>query len=496
MLAAAGLIACAGGVLQQETTAHSEASAQQQIQSYLPPGFVEDLIAAVGRDNVCVDEDERESHGKPYNSYHKVDRSPDVIVCPGSTEEVSAVVRLCARHKIPIVPYGGATSVEGQLLAPSGGVSLDFARMKEVVAFSRNDHDVTVQAGLGYIELNDWLRDHGLWFPLDPGPGASVGGMSACRCSGSTAVRYGTMRENVVSMTAVLPNGDIIKTGGRAKKSAAGYDLTRLLVGSEGTLAVITEVTLKVHKIPTYSEGMRVVFRSIAEASAVVQDTLAAGVPVGRAEMLDNTMMKIINVANAQNYPEETTVLFEFAGESPTAVREMQETVAALASRRKPLAITVQTDPAACKQMWRERKEALWAAAAQYPDLECMITDVLEVKTELDASWLPAPIVAHAGDGNFHCLIFFDSAKARDVQEVARLSKHMVERALAMEGTCTGEHGVGYGKIKYLQKELNGAAIRTMVSIKNAIDPNGIMNPGKVVPHKRDPVTGRLVACG
>ncbi|CAM9913382.1 unnamed protein product [Pylaiella littoralis] len=468
--------------------------------------FVAALGEAVGEEHVSTDQGDCEDHGTPKWSHHRCPRMPDVVVSPATTEEVVAIVKTCARLEVPMIPYGGATSIEGHLLTPMGGCSIDFSRMDAVKRLSKEDHDVTVQPGLGYLELNEMLKGHGLWFPLDPGPGASLGGMCSCSCSGSTAVRYGTMKDNVLSMTVVLADGQVVKTSSRAKKSSAGYDLTRLFVGSEGTLGIITEATLKVHKIPAYSNSVRVSFDSIDAAAKTVQDTLAAGIQIGRAELLDDTMVKVLNKANHTKHREATTLLFELSGESPASVAEAQSAVLELAKKRGGGTPHVATNPEECRKLWRQRKEALWSLLGLYPDLECMTTDVCvpvsrlsdligQSKRELDASPLPAPIVAHAGDGNFHALIMFDRNKPEEVEEADRLSSFMVHKALEMDGTCTGEHGVGTGKIKYLPEEFGPGAMHVMGAIKQGLDPLGLMNPGKVLAHRKDPLTGRLILC-
>mmetsp|Transcript_6223 Transcript_6223/g.9312 ORF Transcript_6223/g.9312 Transcript_6223/m.9312 type:complete len:560 (+) Transcript_6223:58-1737(+) len=457
--------------------------------------FLSELKEVLAEDSINLDEDDRHHHGKPMSSYHQIEKFPDVVVYPSSKEEVSGIAKLSSKYKVPIIPYGGATSIEGHLLAPEGGVSIDFSKMNKVIKLNKSDHDVTVQPGLGYLELNSILKEENLWFPLDPGPGASIGGMTATRCSGSTAVRYGTMRENVISLEAVLPNGDIIKTGGRAKKSSAGYDLTRLIIGSEGTLGIITKITLKVHKIPSFSTSIRVSFDSVYDASKTVQEILSAGIQVGRAELLDDTMMKILNKANKKSYKEKPTILLEIAGESSDSVNFTMKIVSDFITKNNPLMIEYLKKKAECDEMWRERKEALWAAMGQYPECEAMTTDVCvplsklpelisAIKEEIGKSWLAAPIVAHAGDGNIHCLIIFDSKKERDLTEANRLSSFMVQKAIGMEGTCTGEHGIGTGKIQYMPLEFNEATLNMMGSIKGAIDPNNIMNPGKILPSK------------
>jgi D-lactate dehydrogenase (cytochrome) len=499
-LSAALLCAAAASAVVLHTEQQSQPAARPPP---LPEAFLEELRRAVGPDRVSMDMDDLEEHGVNATSYHKTDRMPDVVVSPRTTEEVAAVVKAAAKHGIPIVPFGGNTSTEGHTLSLDGGVSIDLGSMKQIKRLSKADHDVTVQAGLGYIELNDALREHGLWFPLDPGPGASVGGMCACRCSGSTAVRYGTMRDNVISLTAVLPSGEVIKTGARAKKSSAGYDLTRLLVGSEGTLALVTELTLKVHKIPSVSRALVMSFDSIDSAVGAVQDTIAAGIQVGRAEMMDDAMMKVINENNGTSYNECTTILVEIAGEDEGMVRKTLLEVANIARGHAPNAIKMLEDPAECRELWRQRKEALWATQASYPDLSVFITDVCvpisnlarlisDTKEELDKSWLPCPICAHAGDGNIHVLLMFDPNSDKDKAEVERLSSLLVKSALKNEGTCTGEHGVGLGKIKYLEQELGTPAIDLMKAIKATIDPQNIFNPGKLLRQSRDPTTGRF----
>lgn len=468
--------------------------------------FVSALGRAVGEEHVTTDDSTCEDHGTPRFSYHRCVRMPDVVVSPSTTEEVVEIVKICTKLQVPMIPYGGATSVEGHLLTPVGGCSIDMGRMNEMKRLSKEDHDVTVQPGLGYVELNEKLKEHGLWFPLDPGPGASLGGMCSCSCSGSTAVRYGTMKNNVLSMTVVLANGEVVKTSSRAKKSSAGYDLTRLFIGSEGTLGIITEMTLKVHKIPAVANAVRVSFGSIDAAAKAVQDVLAAGIQIGRAEMLDDTMVTVLNKVNGTKHAEATTVLFEIAGESVASVAEAQAAVVGIAEKRGGGQLHIATSPEECRELWRHRKEALWSLMGLYPDLECLTTDVCvpvsrlsdlisASKRELDASPLPAPIVAHAGDGNFHALIMFDRNDPTQVEEADRLSSFLVHKALEMEGTCTGEHGVGVGKIKYLPKEHGPGAMHAMKAIKSALDPASLMNPGKILAHRRDPKTGRMILC-
>lgn len=457
----------------------------------IPRELIDDLKTICG-ENMTMDYEERFFHGKPQNSFHKAVNIPDVVVFPRSEQEVSLIVKSCNKHKVPIVPYGGATSIEGHTLSPHGGVCIDMSEMKSVKSLHIEDMDVVVEPGIGWMELNEYLEPHGLFFPLDPGPGATIGGMCATRCSGSLAVRYGTMRENVISIKAVLANGDIVKTGNRARKSSAGYDLTRLLIGSEGTLGVITEVTLRLQRIPQYSVVARCAFPSIKDAADVAIATMLSGIQVSRVELMDEVQVRAVNIANGSNLPETPTLLFEFVGTEAYA-NEQTMLVQKIASEHNGSDFVFAKDPEAKKELWKMRKEALWACFAMEPGYEAMISDVCvplsrlaelisKSKEELDASPLVCTVIAHAGDGNFHTVILFDPNNEEHMKEAERLNQFMVYAALSMEGTCTGEHGVGTGKMKYLEQELGIENLRTMKSIKTALDPNNIMNPGKLIP--------------
>lgn len=457
----------------------------------LPQKLIDEL-KAICQDNMTMDYDERYIHGKPQNSFHKAVNIPDVIVFPRSEDEVSKIVKSCDTHKVPIVPYGGATSLEGHILSPNGGVCIDMSMMNSIKALHIEDMDVVVEPGIGWMELNEYLEPYGLFFPLDPGPGATIGGMCATRCSGSLAVRYGTMRDNVISLKVVLANGDIIKTASRARKSAAGYDLTRLVIGSEGTLGVITEVTLRLQKIPQHSVVAMCNFPSIKDAADVAIATMKSGIQVSRVELMDEVQVKAINIANGKDLPEIPTLMFEFIGTEAYA-REQTQIVQKIAAEHNGSDFVFAEDPEAKKELWKLRKEALWACFAMKPNFEAMCTDVCvplshlaelisRSKQELDASPLVCTALAHAGDGNFHTNILFDPNIEEHRREAERLNKFMVLTALSMEGTCTGEHGVGTGKVKYLEKELGVEALRTMKRIKATLDPNNIMNPGKIIP--------------
>ncbi|ONH95746.1 hypothetical protein PRUPE_7G088800 [Prunus persica] len=463
-----------------------------------------DELKAICQDNMTLDYEERYNHGKPQNSFHKAVNIPDVVVFPRSEEQVSKIVNSCDKHKVPIVPYGGATSIEGHTLSPNGGVCIDMSLMNHVKALHVEDMDVVVEPGVGWMELNEYLEPYGLFFPLDPGPGATIGGMCATRCSGSLAVRkliitsmrsacrYGTMRDNVISLKVVLANGDVVKTASRARKSAAGYDLTRLVIGSEGTLGVITEVTLRLQKIPQYSVVAMCNFPTVKDAADVAIATMLSGIQVSRVELLDEVQVRAINIANGKSLPETPTLMFEFIG---TEAYSLEQTliVQKIASEHNGSDFIFAEDPETKKELWKMRKEALWACFAMEPNFEAMISDVCvplsclaelisRSKQELDASELICTVIAHAGDGNFHALILFDPYNEEHRREAQRLNHFMVHTALSMEGTCTGEHGVGTGKMKYLEQELGMEALKTMKRIKAALDPNNTMNPGKLIP--------------
>nr|VDD34440.1 unnamed protein product [Brassica oleracea] len=450
------------------------------------------VLKTILQDNLTTDYEERYFHGKPQNSFHKSVNIPDVVVFPRSEEEVSKILKSCNKYKVPIVPYGGATSIEGHTLAPKGGVCIDMSLMKRVKALHVEDMDVVVEPGIGWQELNEQLEQYGLFFPLDPGPGATIGGMCATRCSGSLAVRYGTMRDNVISLKVVLPNGDVVKTASRARKSSAGYDLTRLIIGSEGTLGVITEVTLRLQKIPQHSVVAVCNFPTVKDAADVAIATMMSGIQVSRVELLDEVLIRALNMANGKNLKEVPTLMFEFIGTEAYA-REQTQIVQEIASKHNGSDFVFAEEAEAKKELWKIRKEALWACYAMAPGHEAMSTDVCvplshlgelisRSKKELDASPLLCAVVAHAGDGNFHTCIMFDPNNEEQRKEADRLNNLMVHSALSMDGTCTGEHGVGTGKMKYLEKEHGIEALQTMKKIKKALDPNDIMNPAKLIP--------------
>ncbi|GJP29648.1 hypothetical protein CLOM_g19283 [Closterium sp. NIES-68] len=451
------------------------------------------LVAAVGEEGVVEEWDERHSHAKPWNSYHQVAKLPAAVVYPRSTEQVAAVVRVCAQHGVPVVAYGGGTSLEGHTTTPMGGVTINMTRMASVLAVHAADMDAVVQPGITWGALNDHLRPLGLFFPLDPGPGATIGGMAATRCSGSLAVRYGTMRDNVIALKAVLASGEVVKTAARTRKSAAGYDLTRLLIGSEGTLGVITEVTVRLHRIPTLSAVAMCPFPSIRAAADAAIATVHSGVEASRVELLDDVMLRAFNQANGYSYPQQPTLMFELTAATPEHLAQQLAVVRGVAEAHGAGKMRFAEGEEEKRELWRARKEALWAAYSLRPGTEPLITDVCvplsrlaecmdATKADVQRSALPCPMLAHAGDGNFHVCIFFDPTSAEETAEAKALSAAITLRALAMDGTCTGEHGVGVGKTQYLERELGQEAVGAMQAVKDALDPQGILNPGKVLP--------------
>lgn len=430
----------------------------------------------------------RDQHGHD-ESYHQP-YAPDAVAFAQSTEEVAAIVKICARHKRPIIPFGSGTSLEGQVMALHGGICVDLSQMTEILEVNAEDLDCRVQAGVQRLQLNEHLRDTGLFFPIDPGANASIGGMVATRASGTNAVRYGTMRENVLGLTVVLADGRVIRTGGRARKSAAGYDLTRLFVGSEGTLGVITEVSLRLYGIPEAISAAVCAFDSLAGAVDTVILTIQSGIPVARIELLDEVQMAAINKFSKMNHPEQPTLFFEFQG-SPGGVREQAERVGEIAADCGGREFNWADLPEDRRRMWQARYDAYYAALAMRPGSKGWATDVcvpishlaeciLETRRDIDKSNLTAPIVGHVGDGNFHITFVIDPDDPEEMMRAEALNERMVMRALALGGTCTGEHGVGTGKMHFLVAE-HGEAIAVMRQIKMAFDPDNILNPGKIL---------------
>ncbi|WP_025769480.1 FAD-binding oxidoreductase [Thioalkalivibrio sp. HK1] len=431
-----------------------------------------------------------EQHGKD-ESYHAV-APPDIVVFPESTEEVQQVVVLCRRYGSPVIPFGTGTSLEGHVQALRGGVCIDVSKMDRILEVNADDLDCLVQPGVTRKRLNTHLRDTGLFFPIDPGADASLGGMAATRASGTNAVRYGTMRENVLGLTVVLADGRIIQTGGRAKKSAAGYDLTRLFVGSEGTLGVITGIRLRLYGTPEAISSAVCPFDTLAGAVDTVIRAIQFGIPVARIELLDEVQMDAVNRYSGYDYPVSPTLFFEFHG-SQDGVREQVETTKALAAENGGGEFRWANLPEERARLWQARHDAYYASLALRPGSKGWATDVcvpisslteciLQTRADIDASGLIAPIVGHVGDGNFHLAFVLDPDDPQELARAQALNDRMVERAQQMGGTCTGEHGVGYGKIEYMDKEHGQEAVQVMHLIKNALDPDNLMNPGKILP--------------
>jgi D-lactate dehydrogenase (cytochrome) len=430
----------------------------------------------------------RAQHGKD-ESYH-ASAPPDAVAFARSTAEVQAIVKACARHRVPVIPFGTGTSLEGHVAALQGGVTIDLSQMNRILAVHEGDLDVQIEAGVTRKQLNAHLRDSGLFFPIDPGADASLGGMAATRASGTNAVRYGTMRENVLGLTVVLADGSVIKTGGRARKSAAGYDLTRVFVGSEGTLGVITEVTLRLYGIPQAMSAAVCAFPTIEDAVNTVIETIQSGIPVARIELLDEVQVDAVNRYSKLDYAVQPTLFFEFHG-TEAGVMEQVEMVKAVAAGHGGSAFRWATQAEDRNKLWQARHNAYYAALALRPGAKGWATDVCvpisrladcisETKRDIRETKMLAPLVGHVGDGNFHLTYVIDPGNPAEMETAQRLNERMVHRALAMGGTCTGEHGVGYGKIDFLEAE-HGPAVDAMRRLKRAFDPDNIMNPGKIL---------------
>lgn len=419
-------------------------------------------------------------------------QAPDGVVWPETTEEVQEIVKVCLEHRVPIVPFGVGSSLEGHVNAPGGGISLDTSRMKRIVAVNPEDLDCTVEPGVTREELNHYLRDTGLFFPIDPGANASLGGMTATRASGTNAVRYGTMRDNVLALKVVRGDGEIITTGTRAKKSSAGYDLTHLFVGAEGTLGIISELTIKLRGIPDTIAAASCSFETVEGACQATILAIQTGIPVARIELLNAAQVKACNIYSKLSLPETPLLLLEFHG-TEAEVAEQTRRFAEIAQECHGGSFQWTTRPEDRTRLWQARHDAYWAVRGLRPGAGVVATDVCvpisrladcvtETEADLIRLNLLSPIVGHVGDGNFHCSLLCD---INDPEEMARADDFMhrlVERAQSMDGTCTGEHGIGQGKQKYLLGELGPEALDAMRALKKALDPQNIFNPGKIVP--------------
>jgi D-lactate dehydrogenase (cytochrome) len=448
---------------------------------------IKELTATFGN-HLVTSQAVREQHGNTISWIPN--EPPDAVVFPQETAGVQNVVRICAKYGVPIIPFGTGTSLEAHINAPLGGISVDFRDMNKVLCVHAEDLDCVIEPGVTRKALNEHLRDQGLFFPIDPGADASLGGMAATRASGTNAVRYGTMKDNVISLKVVLANGEIMSTSRRARKSSSGYDLTRLIVGSEGTLGIITELTLKLYGIPEAISGGVCPFPSVEAACNAAIHTIQSGIPVARIELLDELQIKACNIYSKLALPEKPMLFVEFHG-SETSVAEQSQRFGEIAEDLGGGPFDWATKAEDRSKLWQARHDVYWAANALRPGAKALTTDicvpisrlaecVVETQRDIKDSGLVGPIVGHVGDGNFHVSLRLDMADEREVGAAERFLERLVERALGMEGTCSGEHGIGQGKIKYLLVEHGSAAMSAMIAIKRALDPKNIMNPGKI----------------
>ena len=448
---------------------------------------IEQVRALLG-ERLATSESVLASHGRDEFWHHAA--LPDAVAFAHSTEEVSDIVKICNATGCPVIAFGTGTSVEGQVQAVHGGISIDLSQMNAVLAVNPEDFDCTVQAGVTRKQLNSHIRDTGLWFPVDPGADASLGGMTATRASGTNAVRYGTMKDNVVNVKAVLADGRVITTARRAKKSSAGLDLTRLFVGSEGILGVMTEITLRLHGIPESIAAAGVAFPSIEAAVSSVVETIQAGIPIARVELLDEVQLEAVNNYSGFDYPVLPTLFLEFNG-GPKSVEEQIEKTREIMQGYGGGDFNWETQEEKRNALWQARHDAAYAVKALREGAELWGTDccvplskltecIMDTKKDLESCSFPAPMLGHVGDGNYHLIFVIDPNSESEIKEAEALNERMIRRALAAGGTCTGEHGIGLGKKHFLVEEL-GEAVDVMWAIKKALDPNNIMNPGKVL---------------
>lgn len=439
-------------------------------------------------DRLTTSKSDLDLHGQ--NETHFPVTPPDAVAYPLNTQEVSEIAKICNRNGCPVIPWGVGTSLEGHALAFSGGVTVDLTRMDKILAVHQEDMDVVIQPGIRREELNTELRATGLFFPIDPGANATLGGMASTRASGTTAVRYGTMRENVLALEVVLADGRIIRTGSRARKSSAGYDLTHLFVGAEGTLGIITEITLRLQGQPEAISAAVCAFDDIESAVNAVIMTIQMGIPMARIEFVDAVTAKSFNDYANAGMPEKPHLMLEFHG-SESGVAEQAERVGEIVAEFGGSDFKWSTKPEERNALWKMRHNGLYAALTLKPGASAMATDicvpisrlaeaVTETAADIAASSIPGPILGHVGDGNFHSTLLVEPGNAAELKEAQDLSHRMAERALRLGGTVTGEHGVGVGKMKYMQQE-HGEAWQVMADIKRTLDPTNIMNPGKVV---------------
>jgi D-lactate dehydrogenase (cytochrome) len=464
------------------------ASASTARRRPVPPELLHGLSERF-KDRCSTDESIRIRHGRDESPFDAT--PPDCVVFPATSTEVAEVVRMCARHRVPVIAYGAGTSIEGHIMAVQGGVTVNLRGMNKVVAVYKEDLTATVEAGVTRKQLNADLKDSGLFFPVDPGADATLGGMAATRASGSNAVRYGTMRDNVLGLQVVTADGGVIRTARRAKKSAAGYDLTRIFVGSEGTLGIITEVTVRLYPEPEAVSAAVCPFPEVAGAVNTVIRTIQRGVPVARAELLDALSVTAVNRYSKTTLKEQPTLFLEFHG-TASSVQEQAEAVQEIAREHGGRDFEWEVDPGTLARLWDARHTAFLACLQLRPGARAFVTDacvpisrladcVTATIDDTRTSSLPCPILGHVGDGNFHCIIIADPQNPAELEEAERLNQRVMRRALAMDGTCTGEHGVGLHKIALLDEEFGDAGVALMRKLKAAWDPLNILNPGKVV---------------
>ncbi|TNF55212.1 MAG: FAD-binding protein [Burkholderiales bacterium] len=467
-------------------TDHTHLAPQLQLRE-VPAALVEALQQRFGA-RCSTAQVVREQHGRDESIFDVP--PPTAVVFAESTQDVADAVKLAAQHKVPVIPFGVGSSLEGHLLAIQGGISIDVSRMDQVLSVNAEDLTVTVQPGITRKAVNEAVKHEGLFFPIDPGADASIGGMTATRASGTNAVRYGTMRENVLALEVVTARGEVIRTGTRAKKSSAGYDLTRLMVGSEGTLGVITEVTLKLYPLPEAISAAICSFPTIEAAVRTVIQIIQMGVPIARCELIDAGTVRMVNAHSKLGLREAHMLLMEFHG-SPASVQEQAETVQEIAKEFGGNDFEWATTPEERSRLWTARHNAYFAAIQSRPGCRAISTDtcvpisrladcLLDSVAEADASGIPYFLVGHVGDGNFHFGYLIDPANPEEHRVAEELNHQLVHRALQLEGTCTGEHGVGLHKMDFLRREAGDGAIDMMRTIKQALDPDNILNPGKI----------------
>ena len=451
-------------------------------------GAIAELEAAFGN-RVVTSQAVREQHAN--TTTWVAGEPPDAVVYPQSADDVQQIVRICARHRAPVIAFGTGTSFEGHVNAPYGGVSIDLKDMNRIIAIHPQDFDCVVEPGVTRKQLNDYLRDQGLFFPVDPGADASLGGMCSTRASGTTAVRYGTMKDNVLALKVVRPDGELMTTSRRARKSSAGYDLTRLMVGAEGTLGIITELTLKLHGLPEATASAVCRFPSIQAACDAAITAIQTGIPIARVELLDEIQVKVCNTYSKLGLPEEPTLFLEFHG-TQASVTEQSERFGDIAREYGAGSFEWSARPEDRTRLWQARHDIFWALRGYRAGAKVVVTDVCvpisrlaecvtETKRDAETSGIIAPVVGHVGDGNFHASVMVMMEDPEEVAAAKAFVDRVAERALAMEGTCTGEHGIGEGKKHLLEPEHGAAAIDVMRAIKRALDPDNIMNPGKIV---------------